>query len=123
MHLSRALPYFRAGWRDSRPKFRNTIENNREGGRLPPRKILGFPEIFAFIKRNSCFRKIRRFSCNAYYFLVSVAFSCRSEVLVFRFSQELNAVRSENSELSRRISRILPVFYEILVYLRKMIVD
>ena len=27
---------FRAGWRDSRPKFRNPVEKNREDGRLPP---------------------------------------------------------------------------------------
>ena len=27
---------FKAEWRDSRPKFRNPAEKNREGGRLPP---------------------------------------------------------------------------------------
>ena len=39
---------FRAGWRDSRLKFRNPVEENRQGGRHPPKKILGFPETFCF---------------------------------------------------------------------------
>ena len=42
---------FRAGWWESRPKFRNPVENNHEGGRLRPRNIFGFLEIFAFIKQ------------------------------------------------------------------------
>ena len=35
----------------------------------------------------------------------------------------IESVRSENLELSRRNSRILPVFSEIIVYLHKMIMD
>ena len=37
--------------------------------------------------------------------------------------QELNTVRSENSELSHGILHFLPVFGEIIVYLCKMVVD
>ena len=48
---------FRAGWRDSRPKVRNPFEKNRKGGRLPPIKILGFPEMLVLMKRSSLFTK------------------------------------------------------------------
>ena len=51
-------------------------------------------------------------------FLVFVVISCCwSEVKVFQSYQELNAVRSENSEFSLWISCILSVFGEIIVYL------
>ena len=46
---------FRAVWRDSSPKFRNPVEKNCQGRRLPPKKIFGFLEIFAFKKLNSLF--------------------------------------------------------------------
>ena len=57
--------------------------------------------------------------------LVSIVISySQSEVIVFKFYQVLkNAGRSEYSELSRRISRILIVFSKIIVYLHKIIVD
>ena len=41
---------------------------------------------------------------------------CQSEVIVFRFCRELNAVQFENSELSRGISPILPIFGKIIVH-------
>ena len=43
------LKMIRAQW-DSCPKFRNPVEKNHKGGRFLPRKILGFLEIFAFMK-------------------------------------------------------------------------
>ena len=55
---------FRLGLWHSHPKFRKSLKKNREGGRILPWKILGFPEIFACTKQKSLFWKICRFSCN-----------------------------------------------------------
>ena len=97
---------FRAGWWDSHPNFRNPIEKNHEGGRLPPGKILSFPEIFVFMKQNSLFlKKIVDFCITLDNFLVSVVISyCRSDgvecgVIFFRFYVELISVRSKNLDL------------------------
>ena len=93
-------------WQDSYPKFRNPVEKNCEGRKLPSRKIL-------------------RLLCNTGQFLlVSIVVSyCRSEVMFFQFYQKLNVVPSKNSEISRAISCILLFFCEIIVYLSKMMMD
>ena len=49
-------------------------------------------------------------------FLVSVGISyCRSEVIIFLFYQELNAVQSKKSTFTWGLSHILPVFGKISV--------
>ena len=92
-----------------------------------PKKFSAFWKFLLLWNETPRFRKIRQFSCNAgQFFSLCDNFllqNCRLEVYVFQFYQELNAVRSKISELSRRISHILPVFGEIIVYIRKMIVD
>ena len=114
---------FRAEWRESRPKFRNPVEKNREGGKLPPWKISVFQKNFALWNEIPYFREICRFSCNARQFL-----SVQGNFLLpiggdsFPILHRLNAVRSKNSELSRGISRFLSVFGEIIVHLDKMFV-
>ena len=108
-------------------KFRNLVEKNCEGKRLLVWKVS-----FCCFFRNFCFyetklpisEKIADFRVTMDCFLLSVVISyCRSEVIVFRFLTGIDEVRSENSELSSGISRILPVFGEIIVYLCKMTVD
>ena len=88
-----------------------------------PEKFMVFIKCFSFMKQNSLFpKKIPLIF--AYYWTISYCLSyCWTEVIVFQFYQELNAVWSENSELNRRISCILPIFGEIIVYLGKMFVD
>ena len=72
-----------------------------------PEKFSVIRFFFFFFLRNETFRfrKIRRFFLTLDNFLVSIVISyCRSEVIFSWFYQELNAVRSENSELSCGIS-------------------
>ena len=114
---------FRAGWRDSRAKFRNPVEKIREGGKIPPVKNSQFSRKFCFYgAKLAVSKKFAAFRVKLDNFLVSVG-----NILlpmggdIFPMYQELDAIRSENSKLSRGISRILPVFGEITAYLRKRI--
>ena len=114
---------FRAGWRDLRPNFRNPVEKNREDGRLPPWKILCFLEICFYETKLLVSEKFTDFIKKLDNFLMSEVISyCRSKAIVFRFYEELKAVRFTSSELNRGISCILPAFGEIIVYSCKMIV-
>ena len=53
----------------SHPKFRILVKKNREGRTLLSYKILGFLEIFAFMKQNPVSGKNLQFLCNAGQFL------------------------------------------------------
>ena len=107
---------------DSHTKFRNSVEKNHASGKFPPWKNLFSGNYCFYETKLPTSEKAADFSVTLYNFLVSAVISyCGSEVIVFRFYQKLNVVRSENSELSRGISWILPVFGKIIVYLLKMI--
>ena len=80
------------------------------GGRLPPGKILGFPEL-------SISKKFDVFHVTLNNFLLP------NRGVIFLISPGIEIVRSENLELRHGISRILLVFGEIIVYLYKMIKD
>ena len=110
--------------RDSRPKFRNPFKKNHEGARLPPWKTLLSGNFCLYEMKHPISEKFTSFSEILDSFLVqAVIFYCWIEVIVFRFYQELNVIWSENLELSRGISRILPVFSKVTLYLCKIIVD
>ena len=113
---------FPAGWRDLCPKFRNRVEKIARVRDSRPEKFSVFRKFLLLRNETPRFRKIRRFSCNNEHFL-SVRGNFLLEVIVFRFYQELNAVRSQNSELSWGKSHVFLIFGEIIVYLRKAIVD
>ena len=104
-------------------KFKISVEKNHKSGSLLPWKIFGFPEFFAFMKRNSLFaKKFTNFRVTLASFVVSVVISyCQSKVIVYQFYQEWNAISSKNSVLHWKILHILLVFNEIIVYLCKMI--
>ena len=75
------------------------------------------PLVFENVRFYETKLTVRRFSRTLDNLLVSVVISyCRSEVIVFRFYQKWNAVRSKNSELSRRISLFLPVPGELIMH-------
>ena len=119
---------FRVKWQDSHPKFKNPVEKYFEGRRLPqPNEFSVFSKFLLLWldMKLPRFWKIRQFSCNAgqFFFVYLVISYWQLKVIIFRFYQELNAVWSKYSELSCGISHILLVFSEIIVYLRKMIVD
>ena len=69
-HSSKCHQYqglnFRAGWQDSRPKFRYPVEKNRKGRSLPPSLFQNFLILWNETVR---FRKNNRFYCNAGQFL------------------------------------------------------
>ena len=82
-------------------KFSNPVEMN------PALKNFGFLEIFTIMKRNFPFLKNSPIFVNVRQFLSvrgkGISY-CWSEVIVFLFYQVLNAVRSENSALTRNIA-------------------
>ena len=94
----------------------------KSAGDSPPEEFLIFQEIFAFMKWNS--EKFANFCAMLDNFLVFVViFYPWLRVIVFQFYKELNAVQSDNSKLSCKISHILPVFSAVIVYLHKMIIN
>ena len=116
---------FQGGMARFVPKIQKSRQKESRGRESPALKNSQFPENFYFYETElPVFEKSANFRITLDNFLVSkLIFYCRSEVTVFRFYQELNAVRYENSELSRRTLRTLPVFGETTEYLHKKIVD
>ena len=110
-----------AGFAPKIYKSRRKESRRRES---PGQKISWFLGNFCFYETKLPFsEKLADFRVTLNNFFVSMLISWYwSEVIVFRFYQEMNAVRFENSEVSQGISRILKVFGKIIVYLRKMIV-
>ena len=89
-----------------------------------PEKFSFFLKFLFLSKETPHFQKIRRFSCNAGSFLLSIVISyCHFEVIAFQFYLELNAAQSENSNLNCGRLRILLIFGKIIGYLCKIIVD
>ena len=111
MHVQTGLE-FQDGIRVQNLKI--PLKKNHNGGRLPPCKILSFPEIFAFMKRHYLFTK------NLPIFMQCWTISY---CLLIGGDSFLNAVQSENSKHSCGISCILPAFGEIIIYSCNMIVD
>ena len=103
---------FRAGWRNSHPKFRNQKESR---GRKNP----ALENFLLFINKTPCFQTICWLSCNIGQFLSVWG----NFLLPIRADNFLNGVLSENLELGHGISQIFPVFGKVIVYLSKMIVD
>ena len=108
---------FRAGWQVSCPKFRNPVKKYQEG-KIPTLKNSQFSGNFCFMKWNSLFSEnsLIFMHCWIIFSIPMVIFYCRQDVMVFRFYQQLNAVRSKNSELSRGISCFLQVFSELIAH-------
>ena len=94
---------FLGGMAGFAPKIQKSHQKELLGPETSALKSSRFYRNFFCMKRNSCLRKIRRFSCNSGKF-----FSVRGNFLLtigsnsFSISQELNEVRIEKSELSRR---------------------
>ena len=107
---------FRAGWWDSHPKFRNPAKRITRTGDFRHEKLSVFRKILLLWNKIPVSEKITDFRVQLDNFLVSVVMSyCRSEVIIFWFYQEWNAIQCENLEFNLRILHILMGFNKIIL--------